>query len=122
MGPVPNWNRNMAAISDATCLSTCVGHKRLKPALMAVRTGRGADDDLLEVGNARAEVARSHRQRQIVRALGREPAADPPLVGDAPFELWRRHHLVIDEDGQIAAEVLARQLPELRCAGRLQLE
>ena len=38
IGPVPNWNRNAAAISDATCVSTIVHHTRSKPALTAART------------------------------------------------------------------------------------
>ena len=37
MGPVPNWNRNAAAIKDATCVSTMVMNTRSKPAATACR-------------------------------------------------------------------------------------
>ena len=35
IGPVPNWNRNAAAISDATWVSTMVQKTRSKPAATA---------------------------------------------------------------------------------------
>ena len=38
IGPVPNWNRNAAAIKPATWVSTSVRKTRLKPALMAALT------------------------------------------------------------------------------------
>ena len=41
IGPVPNWNRNAAAMSDATCVSTMVHHTRSKPAVIAALTRLG---------------------------------------------------------------------------------
>ena len=35
IGPVPNWNRKAAAISDDTCVSTMVQKTRSNPALTA---------------------------------------------------------------------------------------
>ena len=42
IGPVPNWNRNAAEISDAMCVSSSVRKTREKPALMDARTPRWA--------------------------------------------------------------------------------
>ena len=42
IGPVPNWNRNAAAMSDAMCVSSSVRKTRANPALMAARTPRCA--------------------------------------------------------------------------------
>ena len=42
IGPVPNWNRNAAAISEVTCVSSSVRNTRAKLALTAARAPRCA--------------------------------------------------------------------------------
>jgi hypothetical protein len=42
IGPVPNWNRNIAEMSDAMCVSSSVRKTRENPVLMAARTPRYA--------------------------------------------------------------------------------
>ena len=44
---MPNWNRNAAEMSAATCVSTSVQNTRLKPALIDARTPRCASSSSL---------------------------------------------------------------------------
>src|SRR5262245_29311400 len=87
-----------------------------------VAAERRTDDDFTQVGQRRRQRSGPQRQREIVGGLRREPAADPPLVGDPPFEPRRRDHAVVEDNRQVAADVLARQLAELLRAVRLQFE
>ena len=63
IGPVPNWNRNAAAISDDTWVSRCVRKTRSKPAAIACRAPRGRElfPDALEDQHVRVD---AHADRQ----------------------------------------------------------
>ena len=79
IGPVPNWNRNIAAISDATCVSTIVHQTRSNPALI----GRAAPPlaggqlflDALEDEDIRID---AHADREDEAGQCPEASSSPP--------------------------------------------
>ena len=83
---VPNWNRNAAAISDVTCVSTIVSQTRVKAALTAargpLRRGQLLLDALedqhvrIDAHADRQDQAGDARQRQRHRDVGHERQQD----------------------------------------------
>ena len=64
IGPVPNWNRNIAAISDATWVSTIVHQTRSNPALTAALHALGRGQLLLDALEDQHVRIDAHADRQ----------------------------------------------------------
>ena len=75
-----------------------------------------ADRLLLEVVQLRRQRARAQLQRQVRDFFGREAAGDAPFRVDLALERRRRLHAAVEDDRQLAADVLAADLAELPAA------
>ena len=64
----------------------------------------------------------SKRQREVVHFFRREGAVDRSLIGDPAVDARRRSHALVQDDGERAADVLSRRLPESARAGARQRE
>ena len=64
IGPVPNWNRNAAAMSDATWVSTIVSHTRSKPAATAASRALAVGELLLDALEDQHVRVDAHADRQ----------------------------------------------------------
>ncbi len=65
-----------------------------------------------QVVHFRRQRPRAQHQRQVLRLLRREAPEDLSVVGDAAVDPGRGEHLVVEHDGQVAADVLLRQRSE----------
>ena len=92
IGPVPNWNRNAAAMSDATCVSRMVRKTRSKPAATACFAPLAVRQlflDALEDQHVRVDAhadgqdeAGDARQRHRRADVGHEPEQDHQVHDD----------------------------------------
>ena len=76
----------------------------------------------MEVVQSRRQRARSQDEREILYFLLREGAADAPFRRDARLHRRRGLDTAVEDDRELAADVLARRLPELASAFAVQRE
>ena len=69
-----------------TMISSRPTTEEMTPARIESAPSDGPTTRSSQVGQRRRQRAGAQRQRQVVGDLRGEAAADPPLVGDAPFE------------------------------------
>ena len=93
------------------------------PALIESAPRLGADRPLLQVDHVGRQGAGAQQQRQVLRRLQREPAADLAAAAeDRLLDPGRADHLVVEHDGEDPADVVPGRLAEPLAAHGIEAE
>ncbi len=97
-------------------------HRRQHAGANRVGAETRPDGAFLEIGQRRRQRAGSQNQREVRDFFLGEAAGDASVARDAPVDSRRRLHAPVEDDGEIAADVLAGHLAEPRGALGVQRE
>ena len=96
--------------------------RRVHAGAHRVGAERRADGALFEIGQVRRQRARAQLQAQVLRFLVREVAGDAAFIVDARLNHRRRLDAAVEDDAELAADVVLREGAELARALLVQRE
>ena len=105
-----------------TTISSRPNHRRQHAGANRVGAEARPDGLFFEIGQRRGQRSGSENQREVRDLFLGEAAGDPSVARDAPVDSRRGLHLPVEDDGEIAADVLAGHLAEPRGALGVQRE